>query len=503
MAELGYQVELPGWAHFATDPAEKNPDLQHPHSIDVFDQMRSEDSQVGSVLRAVTLPIRAGKWQLDCEGVDPRVAALVSEDLGLPIKGQEFKQPARARDRFSWDEHLRLALLSLVYGHSFFEQVYRFDEAAALYRLRKLAWRPPRSISKIEVARDGGLVGIRQYGVDPLLGVNRLVAYVNEREGGNWVGRSVLRTAYKNWLLKDRILRTQALTVDRNGLGVPVYTGAPLPEGKARMAAADVERWRESEKDSGLALARGFRAGETAGASIPAGSKLELIGVTGKLPDTDKPIRYHDEQIARAVLAHFLNLGTETGSWALGSTFADFFTGSLNAVARSISTVSQQHVVEDLVDLNFGADVPAPRLECEPIGAEMPVTAEAIRALIESGAIRPDDELEAHVRARWGLPAFDAASGRGESVEANGVASDAEQALFAATAAQKVYLATDKVVLNQDEARDLVRRAGGQLIGDAPDTQRVPDAEIDVPAVDDLQSAEARIAAAKGEVVSV
>lgn len=414
MAELGYQVELPGWSHLATDPGERNPDLQHPQSINVYDQMRSEDSQVGSVLRAVTLPIRSGKWQLDCEGVDPAVASLVSEDLGLPVKGQEFKRPLRARDRFSWDEHLRLALLSLVYGHSFFEQVYRVDDAG-MYRLRKLAWRPPRSISSIEVARDGGLIGIKQFGVDRMIGVERLVAYVNEREGGNWVGRSLLRTAYKNWLLKDRILRVQALTAERNGLGIPVYTGAPLPEG-SRFKSDEVKKWQESEKEAGLAIARGFRAGETAGVSLPAGAKLELVGVTGKLPDTDEPIRYHDEQIARAVLAHFLNLGTETGSWALGSTFADFFTGSLNAVAGSVASVGQQHVVEDLVDLNFGPDVPAPRLVCEPIGSEMPVTAEAIRALVESGAIRADEVLESHLRARWGLPAADEASARVDEV---------------------------------------------------------------------------------------
>ncbi len=411
MAELGYQVELPGWSHLATDPAERNPDLQWPQSLEVYDQMRSEDSQVGSVLRAVTLPIRSGKWQLDGAGVDADVLSLVAEDLGLPVKGQEDARPLRARDRFSWDEHLRLALLSLVYGHSFFEQVYRPDDAG-LFRLRKLAWRPPRSISEIKVARDGGLVGIMQHGVTDLIRVDRLVAYVNEREGGNWVGRSLLRTAYKNWLLKDRMLRAQALTVERNGLGVPVYTGAPLPDTKGRVDRAAVEAWRDSEKESGLVLARGFRAGETAGASIPNGAKLELIGVTGKLPDTDKPIRYHDEQIARAVLAHFLNLGTETGSWALGSTFADFFTGSLNAVAGSVASVAQQHVVEDLVDLNFGPDVPAPRLVCEPIGAEMPVTAEAIRALVESGAVKADDELEAWVRARWGMPAADRASAR-------------------------------------------------------------------------------------------
>lgn len=412
MPEIGYQVDgLPGWAAMHDDPGEKNPKLQWPDSIDVFDQMRSEDSQVGSVLRAVMLPIRSGTWQLDPAGADDAVVALVAEDLGLPVKGQEADPPLRTRDRFSWEEHLRLALLSLVYGHSYFEQVYR-PEGDRL-RLRKLAWRPPRSIDKVEVARDGGLIGIRQHGVSQLIGVDRLVAYVNEREGGNWTGRSLLRTAYKNWLLKDRMLRAQALTVERNGLGVPVYEGAPLPANQ-RMSSKEREEWQKSEKDAGLELARGFRAGESAGASIPNGASLTLQGVTGKLPDTDQPIRYHDEQIARAVLAHFLNLGTETGSWALGSTFADFFTGSLNAVARYIADVAQQHIVEDLVDVNFGETARAPRLVCEPIGDAHPATAEAVKILLDSGALHSDPALEAHMRAKYSLPAADpAAAGAG------------------------------------------------------------------------------------------
>lgn len=410
MAEIGYQTDyLPGWGALAGDEAEPNPALQWPLSIDVFDRMRREDAQVGSVLRAVTMPIRSAEWLIDPAGASPEVVALVAEDLGLPVKGEDRVARVRGRDRFSWGEHLRLALLELVYGHSFFEQVYR--EEGGLLRLRKLAWRPPRSISDVKVARDGGLVAIEQSGISGAGGiripVDRLVAYVNDREGGNWIGQSLLRSAYKNWLLKDRMARAQALTVERNGLGVPVYTGAPIPDsvkGDAR------DRWLEEQKKSGLEIAKGFRAGETAGASIPNGAKLELLGVSGKLPDTDAPIRYHDEQIARAVLAHFLNLGTETGSWALGSTFANFFTDSLNGVADHIAEVTQQHVVEDLVDLNFGDSVPAPRLVCEPIGAEQPATAEAVRVLIDCGAVTADEALESHMRSRYGLPVKDAAA---------------------------------------------------------------------------------------------
>ncbi|TFC30207.1 DUF935 family protein [Cryobacterium sp. MDB1-18-2] len=388
----------------AADTFETNPELLWPKSIDVFDKMRREDAQVGSVLRAVTLPIRGAVWMIDPAGARPEVVDVIAADLGLQVKGMEPVAAARTRGRFSWGEHLRMVLLELVYGHSFFEQVYIPD--GNLARLKKLAWRPPRTIQNINVARDGGLISIEQYDLAKPIPVDRLVAYVNDREGSNWLGSSLLRTAYKNWLLKDRMLRAQALTVERNGLGVPVYTGAEVPE---KATPEEREAWLNSEKEAGLALATSFRAGDAAGASIPNTSDLKLMGVTGKLPDTDQPIRYHDEQIARAVLAHFLNLGTETGSWALGSTFANFFTDSLNAVAAHIADVTQQHVIEDLVDLNWGEAEPAPRLIFEPIGSQHPLTAEAIKLLIESGAITADPSLEVFTREAFGLPKKDPA----------------------------------------------------------------------------------------------
>ncbi|TFD80912.1 DUF935 family protein [Cryobacterium psychrophilum] len=389
----------------AAESHETNPDLAWPLSIEVFDKMRREDSQIGSVLRAVTLPIRGAEWMIDPAGARAEVVDLIATDLGLPVKGQPPAKAARTRGRFQWGEHLRMALLELVYGHSYFEQVYK-PEGDRL-RLKKLSWRPPRSISNVQVARDGGLIAIEQHGVKDPIPVDRLVAYVNDREGGNWIGQSLLRTAYKNWLLKDRMLRAQALTVERNGLGVPVYTGAPVPDTASTEERA---KWMDSEKEAGLKLATGFRAGAAAGASIPHGATLELKGVTGKLPDTDEPIRYHDEQIARAVLAHFLNLGTETGSWALGSTFANFFTDSLNAVAAHIADVTQAHVVEDLVDWNWGESEPAPRITFKPIGAGHPLTAEALKQLIEAGVINPDETLESFMRAAYSLPVKDTGS---------------------------------------------------------------------------------------------
>jgi hypothetical protein len=256
----------------------------------------------------------------------------------------------------------------------------------------------PRTIEQVDVARDGGLVSITQLGTLDQRGpqepipVEHLVAYVYKKEGGNWLGRSILRGGYKNWLIKDRLMRVQAQTIERNGMGIPDYEGA------------------ESETDlgKGLALATSLRAGEAAGVARPSGSKLRLMGVEGELPDALPVIKYHDEQIARGALAHFLNLDAQShGSYALGASFMDFFTLSLQALAQSIANTATMHIVEDLVDLNFGEDEPAPRLVFDEIGSKQVATAAAVKTLVDAGVIHPDEVLEESSRQQYGLPPAD------------------------------------------------------------------------------------------------
>lgn len=419
MAEIGYQADgaLAGWAGWLSSITnETNPELQWPQSNNVFDRMRREDPQVKSVLRAVTLPIMRTEWVIDGTGCRPEVVAHIAADLGLSVKGEPYRAPLRTKGRFAFKDSLRLALLMLVYGHSYFEQVYDQTSDPGRTHLAKLAWRPPRTISAVNVEKDGGLSSIEQFGRAGVSGgvkipVKRLVAFVHEREGANWLGESILRAAYKMWILKDRVLRIQALTAERNGLGLPVFTVGTPPEGEGVTFEKLVD-WLDGEIKRGLKIAKEARSGDAAGVAVGPGSSFDFKGVQGKLPDTDAPIRYYDEQIARGVLAHFLNLGTETGSWALGSTFADFFTDSLNAIAQEVASVYQQHVIEDLVDLNWGSAEPAPRLVPATIGEAQPVTAEAIRALIDCGALEADAPLEAWLRERIGAPVKDSKTSR-------------------------------------------------------------------------------------------
>lgn len=369
------------------------PELAWPLSVGVYDRMRKSDAQVISALLAVKLPIERTTWRLDPNGSRPEVYAPLAEDLGLAVVGAEPAPQRRARDRFSWTEHLRLALLKLDFGHSVFEQVYRIDERG-LARIRKLAPRLPRTIAAFNVARDGGLESIEQFDTRQAIPVDRLVVYTHNREGAAWQGQSILRPAWKAWFLKDPTLKTWVQTIDRNGMGVPVYEAGP----------------DETDLTRGTELATGFRSGSNAGAALPNGAKLTLQGVTGDLPDAEPAVRYFDEQIARAVLAHFLNLGTQTGSWALGSTFADFFVQSLQAVAQQVADTATQHIVEDWVDINFGPAEPAPRIVFDEIGSQKQATAQALKLLVDAGILFPDRVLEEAVRQEHGLPAKGAAA---------------------------------------------------------------------------------------------
>lgn len=402
-------AQLGGWPY---DPSEETPELLWPNSIRTYDRMRRQDAQIRAILWAITLPLRRPIWSVDQAGSTPEITAQVAEDLDLPVLGQERAPHPRRGGRFSWDDHLRLALLSLAYGHMCFEQVYEIRDDG-LAHLRKLAPRFPATIWQINVAPDGGLIGIEQYAPTTNAGgalqntngsiaipVDRLVFYVIDREGGAWQGNSVLRPAYKHWLLKDRLMRTQSQAIERNGMGVPVIEAQ---EGASPAQMAEYQ-----------ALASAYRSGEKSGGALPHGARLRLVGVEGSLPDALPAIEMHDTAIARSVLAQFLQLGTggSSGNRALGGVFVDFFTAALDSLSGQIADTVTQHVVEDLVDLNWGTGAPAPRVVARPVDAESDLPVGSLVPLLSSGAITMDDDLEHYLRTRYNLPKRGTGPGR-------------------------------------------------------------------------------------------
>lgn len=372
------------------DQREHVPELQWPTSTPTYERMLT-DAQIAGVLFGLLAPVRRRRWMIEPNGARPEIVAGVAADLGLPVRGADPGPRPRRQGRFSHDHHLAHALRALAFGHYFFEQVGEIGDDG-LWHLRKLAPRPPASISEVKVARDGGLLSIRQQvGLEsPEILVNRLVAYVWEQEAGNWLGRSVLRPMYKHWLIKDRLLRVDAIKHERNGLGVPVVE-APPDASREQIEALD-------------AMAQSFKAGEASGAATPHGAKLRLVGTEGSLPDTIASIRYHDEQIARSLMMMFAQLGTTaSGSRALGESLIDYTALAQDAIAGWYADVTSEHVIEDWVDWNYGLDEQAPLLMAGRDEDSSFAVADLV-SLIDSGAIVVDEDLEAALRQRGGLP---------------------------------------------------------------------------------------------------
>lgn len=376
--------------------SEDNWALRFPQSTRVFAKMGREDAQVQSLLRAVMLPIRRASWWVNPNGAPEDVVSHVAGDLRMRVLGDDPNSPlGSTTGRVSWDEHLGQALRCLQFGHMFFEQVYRVG-ADGREHLWKLAPRWPGTISRVNVAEDGGLESVSQSvsGEVVEIPVDRLVAYVYDDFGASWLGQSILRPAYKHWMIRDELLRLEQDVLDRNGMGVPIYRGSDLTNDP------------DGDLDRGEVLATSLRSGKTAGGSIPAGADLKLLGVSGQLVSPREAIAYHDSMILKASLAHFLNLEGKGGSYALAETQNDFFIQNLQATAEWIAGVATQHVVEDLVRVAFPEYTgPLPSVMVDPIAAKKELTAQDWATAVRDGVIIMDGPTEEHFRRTFNVPA--------------------------------------------------------------------------------------------------
>jgi hypothetical protein len=403
-SEIGHAgLTTPPWGWFMPD-VDDPPALQWPASNRTYNLMRS-DGQIDALNKAVTLPVRKLKWQIAKNGARDFIVEEIAKALNLPIVGVAPEEVRRGRKRFDHDDHLRKALLApTVWGHMPFE-ISGMIGPDGLWHMSHLQERMPTSLSEINVSRNGSLNYIRQWDTrsgppaqgtmatlpfgPPPIPIQSLVMYVWEREGANWVGRSMLRPLYKHWILKDRLLRIDALKHERFGLGIP-YGQAPAG-GKPGEYQALISEVYAADKGA---------------VGLPDGAKVGIQGITGTLPDTLASIQYQDEQMARTFLAMFMQLGTtQTGSRALGETFADVFSESLAAFANWYAKTTNEFMIEDYVDWNWGEDEAAPLLVWEETD-EAPLSAMELAQMTRDGALVVDAELQQWIRNRFNMPDY-------------------------------------------------------------------------------------------------
>jgi hypothetical protein len=341
---------MPQWSTLeALDELETNPKLTFPESINTYHNMRT-DAQVQGLLTGAIWPLLRMKWSINPNGARPEAVDKISRDLNLPVDDpgapppvpdangvippspEKTFQQRRTQNRFNFLDHLETALDAQV--------GYIGDDG--LFHYRKLALRPPQTVTEIHLARDGGIEYVRQSGLlDAPIPINRLTVYSFQKRGANWHGRSMLRGAYAPWLLKDRAMRVGVMNIQRAGVGTPIAQGHPGAT--------------ESDLAVLSAMTQKLVAGDRSGGAIPYGATLKLIGVEGGQPDTVGFIKLMNEEMARSFFQMFMQLGQSTsGSRSLGQTFVQYHKLVSEYIAQWFTMIFNEHVIEDDIEWNYG-----------------------------------------------------------------------------------------------------------------------------------------------------
>lgn len=388
------EVGFTGTKIFAGLPMDEyNRDLSFPLSTKIYDQMRRSDGQIAAVLMAMKLPIRSTKWyvEADKDAADSDLAEQIADFIKDNLLGGM---------KYSWDDHIREALLMLDFGFSVFEKVYRYDtwNGRSVVMLDKYAPRVASSIWRFPQDEDYNLIMVQQinYMTGQIVDIplDKCRVYTYNREGDNIVGISVLRPAYKHWYIKDALYSVMSVGIEKALIGTPY---GKLPKGTS-----------DEDRDKVLDLLSAVRVAEEAGFTIPEDVTVDMLEGKKSPIDALPFIEHQDTLIARSVLAQFINLGTMSsasgGAYALGQTMADMFVMGLEAVANYIQNEVQKDI-EDLVKWNFGSDAPIPKLKHKDISfRDMNQVAQALNWLGNSQLLTPTEDLENHVREMFGIP---------------------------------------------------------------------------------------------------
>jgi hypothetical protein len=294
---------------------------------------------------------------------------------------------------YTFPEFLRESLSYLDFGSYPFEIVYR-QRPDGMIGWSKFAPRLPKTIYGWEM--ENGEPGVQQQLVDGGIAnipIEKLFLLVNEQEGDNYEGRSILRSSYRHWYSKDKLYQIDLISLERQGSGIPTMY---LPENAG-----------EDDKTEANKLLKNIRTNEQSFLRLQNDWKFEFSNVGNRI-DPSKSILHHDRQIVKNVLAQFIDLGGNGGgSYALSKDQSGFFLLGEQYIANYWAEAFTQQCIKRLIDINFGPQDVYPFIEAPKIGqTDHNALTTSLQRLMQTGVIQPDTELEMWVRNVMELPAL-------------------------------------------------------------------------------------------------
>lgn len=361
---------------------------------DLFDQMRRSDSDVIMLLGAVKNLILSAVW--DVQPYDDSDEA--KEDAEL-IKHIFFNDMVN-----SWEQYMQEALTCCDFGHAVFERTHKIVENhpkfGSYIGLKNMGWRSPRTLEKWNVDKDSGqLVSVTQISNGDLdayvdMAAKYLTVITLKKEGSNYEGISMLRGIYGNFLRKKVYMKLNAIGVEKFAIPTPT------------LEVPDIDLNSE-QYNNAVEVLENFVGHESQYITYPLGWKLTLVSNTYDPEKVEKSVDAEGARMARAFLANFLNLGQggSSGSYALSNDLSDFFTASLDFLARLIVDDINRTIIPELIKMNRPDRQEYPTI-ChsgisDKAGKEL---SEILNSLAGTKYIVPDDALEEHLRKQYKLP---------------------------------------------------------------------------------------------------
>lgn len=398
---------------------EYNTDLRFPASIRMYDRMRRSDPAVREALGHIRAPIMNATWQIE-------PASGSSEDL-------EIAEMIRCAF-FEWldqpfSEYLHQALLHLAHGYGVFETPTKIVEAEIEYDLpagdddedartatvtrqwvtwTRFAQRLPETIQKWNV-KAGELESVEQWAWKEgtfgqwTIPADQLLVYVNEREGDDFLGVSLLRSAVKPFVIKETLENIMAVAAERHGIGInTAFVPEKYADDQAMIDRVETMMRDLNGGDRPYLVFPGPKG--TADQQGRDGFQFEIVTPTSTIPDLVNFAEYLRADIKGNVLARFAELGHgSVGARATGDSQSPVWVDALHAVATYIGTVNQL-AIRRLVDLNY-TTTRYPRLVAHDIESKnLEEFANANSKLLTAGGIKADRTYRAFVRQALGAP---------------------------------------------------------------------------------------------------
>lgn len=384
-AELG-RTGMSRWSSFARE--EYNPELRDRLGLIKYDRMRRGDGSVRSSLRVMKAPILGATWFMQ-----PFDETESSRKEAQFLWNCIMKYPT-----YTWIQMLWEQLLMLDFGYYMFEKVYEFKEVDGEQRVvyKKLAPRHPLDVVDWKFDSNGGPKAVEMYEEDPvIIPIEKLAVFTFDGESGDIRGISVLRSAYKHWYFKENLYKIDAIQKERHGIGIPVIK---LPPG-----------FKDNDKRLAQELGMNLRTNEKAHVVLPPNFELMFAKLEGQRVDALASVKHHTEMVFQNVLAQAIYAAAEGDAQSM----MDLFYKSVRYIADLSRGVFNKYCIPYLTQANFGHDR-YPELKVRRLGdtAEARTISFALRNLVGSSIIQPDDDLEDWSREIVDAPRRDPSSVR-------------------------------------------------------------------------------------------